>query len=47
MAAQHLGPEHLAIGIAGDQKTIEPGLRAVGLGPPTMVDMDGLFATPR
>ena len=47
VAAQYLDPEHLVIAIAGDRKAIEPGLRALGLGSPTMVDIDGLFATPR
>ena len=47
MAAQHLDPEHLVIAIAGDRKTIEPGLRALGLGSPTMVDLDWVFAPPR
>ena len=47
VAAQYLDPEHLVIAIAGDRKTIEPGLRALGLGSPTMVDIDWVFATPR
>ena len=47
VAAQYLDPEHLVIAIAGDRKTIEPGLTALGLGSPTMVDIDGLFAPPR
>ena len=47
VAAQYLDPEHLVIVIAGDRKTIEPGLRALGLGLPAMVDIDWVFATPR
>ena len=47
VAAQYLDPAHLVIAIAGDRKTIEPGLRALGLGSPTMVDIDWVFATPR
>ena len=47
VAAQYLDPEHLVIAIAGDRKTIEPRLRALGLGSPTTVDIDRLFATPR
>jgi zinc protease len=47
VAAQYLDPEHLVIAISGDRKTIEPRLRALGLGSPTMVDVDALFATPR
>ena len=47
VAAQYLDPEHLVIAISGDRKTIEPRLRALGLGSPAMVDVDALFATPR
>ena len=47
VAAQYLEPEHLVIAIAGDRKTIEPGLRALGLGSPTIVEIDALFATPK
>jgi len=45
VAAQYLDSEHLVIAIAGDRKTIEPGLRALGLGSPAMVDIDWVFAT--
>ena len=45
VAAQYLDPEHLVIAIAGDRKTIEPRLRALGLGSPTTVDIGALFAT--
>jgi hypothetical protein len=47
VAAQYLDPEHLVIAIAGDAKTIEPRLRALGTGSPTLVDVDGLFAPPK
>jgi len=47
VAAQYLDPEHLVIAIAGDRKTVEPRLRALGLGSPTTVDVDALFATPK
>jgi zinc protease len=47
VAAQYLDPAHLVIAIAGDRKTIEPRLRALGLGSPMTVDIDGLFATPK
>lgn len=47
VAAQYLDPEHLVIAIAGDRKTIEPRLRELGLGSPTTVDVDALFATPK
>jgi zinc protease len=47
VAAQYLDPEHLVMAIAGDRKIIEPRLRALGLGSPTMVDVDALFAPPK
>ena len=46
-AARYLDPEHLVIAIAGDRKTVEPRLRALGLGSATIVDVDALFATPK
>ena len=36
---------NLVMAIAGDAKTIEPRLRALGLGSPTMVDVEALLAT--
>ncbi len=47
VATQYLQSEHLVIAIVGDRKTIEPGLRALGIGPLTTVGIDELFATPR
>jgi len=46
-ATLYLQPEHLVIAIAGDRKTIEPRLRALGLGPLTTVAIDELFAAPK
>jgi predicted Zn-dependent peptidase len=47
VATQYLQPEHLVIAIVGDRKTIEPRLRALGIGSVTTVGIDELFATPR
>jgi len=47
VATQYLQPEHLVIAIVGDRKTIEPRLRALGIGSLTTVAIDELFATPR
>jgi zinc protease len=35
--ATHLDPAHMAIVVVGDRKTIEPGLRAAGVGPVEIV----------
>jgi predicted Zn-dependent peptidase len=47
VARQYLQPEHLVIAIAGDRKSIEPRLRALGIEPPTLVAIDELFAAPK
>lgn len=47
VAEQYLAAEHLVIAIVGDRKTIEPSLRALGIGSLTTVSVDELFATGR
>ena len=47
VATQYLQPENLVIAIVGDRKTIEPSLRALGIGPLTTLSIDELFATPK
>jgi zinc protease len=47
VARQYILPEHLVIAVAGDRKSLEPGLRALGVGPLTTLSRDELFAAPR
>jgi predicted Zn-dependent peptidase len=47
VAAAYLHADHLVIAIVGDRTLIEPGLRARGLGMPTVVGIDELFAPGR
>jgi zinc protease len=44
VATLYLQPERLVIAVAGDRKTIEPRIRALDIGLPTMVAIDELFA---
>lgn len=47
VAQQYFRPDHLAIVIAGDRKTIEAPLRALKVGPITLVSIDELLAPDR
>jgi predicted Zn-dependent peptidase len=38
VAAKYLDPSHLVIVVAGDRKTLEPALRAAGIGAVVVVD---------
>jgi len=47
VATLYLQPEHLVIAIAGDRKSIEPRIRALDIGPLTIVAIEDLFAAPK
>jgi zinc protease len=47
VAQQYIQPDHLAIVIVGDRKTIEPPIRALNLGSIKDVSIDELFAPAR
>lgn len=47
VAQRHFQPDHLAIVIVGDRKTIEAPLRALDIGPITQVSIDELLAPAR
>jgi zinc protease len=47
LAQQYIQPDHLAIVIVGDRKTIEPPIRALNLGPIKEVSIDDVFAPVR
>jgi predicted Zn-dependent peptidase len=41
VADRYIDPSHLAIVIVGDRATIEPGLRALGIGDISIRDLEG------
>ena len=41
VAAKYLDPQHMAILVVGDRKTVEPGLRSLDLGAVTVLDSEG------
>jgi len=43
VAQQYIKPDHLAIVVVGDLKTIEPGIRALNLGPIKVMTIDEVF----
>jgi predicted Zn-dependent peptidase len=43
VAQKYIQPDHLAIVIVGDLKTIEPGIRALNLGPIKVMTIDEVF----
>ena len=43
VAQKYIKPEHLAVVIVGDQKVIEPGVRALNLGPIKVMTIDEVF----
>jgi predicted Zn-dependent peptidase len=47
VAQQYIQPDHLAIVIVGDRKTIEPPIRALNLGSIKDVSIDEVFAPAR
>ena len=44
VARRYLQPEQFTIVVVGDQAQIRPGVEALGLGPVTVLDADGLAA---
>ena len=47
VAAQYVTPQTMAIVVAGDRAAIEPGIRALGLGPVTVMTLDEVFGPAR
>jgi len=47
VATLYLQPEHLVVAIAGDRRSIEPRIRALDIGPLTIVAIEDLFAAPK
>ena len=43
VAQKYIQPDHLAVVIVGDLKTIEPGVRALNLGPIKVMTIDDVF----
>jgi predicted Zn-dependent peptidase len=43
VAQKYIQPDRLAVVVVGDRKTIEPGIRALGLGPMTPVSIEEIF----
>ncbi|MCU1383911.1 MAG: peptidase domain protein [Acidobacteria bacterium] len=43
VAQKYIKPDHLAVVVVGDQKVIEPGIRALNLGPITVMRIDEVF----
>jgi predicted Zn-dependent peptidase len=43
VARQYLHPDSMAVIVVGDRKTIEPGIRALNLGPITVLTIDQIF----
>ena len=43
VAQKYIKPDHLAVIVVGDQKVIEPGIRALNLGPITVMTIDDVF----
>jgi predicted Zn-dependent peptidase len=43
VAQKYIKPDHLAVVIVGDLKTIEPGIRALNLGPVKVMTIDEVF----
>jgi zinc protease len=43
VAQKYVQPDHLAVVVVGDQKVIEPGIRALNLGPITVMTIDEVF----
>jgi predicted Zn-dependent peptidase len=40
-ATKYVDPSHLAIVIVGDRKSLEPALKATGVAPVQVVDLEG------
>jgi len=43
VAQKYIKPDHLAVVVVGDLKTIEPGVRALNLGPIKVMTIDEVF----
>ena len=43
VAQKYIQPERFAVVIAGDRATIEPGIRALNLGPIKIMTVDDVF----
>ena len=43
VAQKYIKPDHLAVVIVGDLKSIEPGVRALNLGPVKVMTIDEVF----
>jgi zinc protease len=43
VAQKYIRPDHLAVVIVGDLKAIEPGIRALNLGPIKVMTIDEVF----
>jgi len=43
VAQKYIRPDHLAVVIVGDLKVIEPGIRALNLGPIKTMTVDEVF----
>jgi predicted Zn-dependent peptidase len=46
VAKQYLAPDRVAVVVVGDRNTVEPGIRALNLGPITRITIDDLFGGP-
>ena len=46
VARKYLQPDHMAVVIVGDRKAIEPGIRALNLGPLNILTIDAVFGPP-
>jgi zinc protease len=46
VARKYIPPDRLAVVVVGDRKTIEPRIRALNLGPITVLTIDEVFAQP-
>ena len=43
VAQKYITPDHLAVVVVGDLKAIEPGIRALNLGPIKVMTIDDVF----
>jgi predicted Zn-dependent peptidase len=46
VARTYIQPDKLAVVVVGDRKTIEPGIRALNLGPITVLSIEEIFGKP-
>ena len=43
VAQKYIQPDHFAVVVVGDRKAIEPGIRALNLGPIKVMTIDDVF----